>query len=255
MKITFQIDGLIELRKAFEGFSERRMRSVAATAATVAVRDIERGWRDQLVERFDRPTKATREATFVATANPQTMEATVGIKDMAGARGRAPAEWLSTEEEGGSRYVKRFEMALQNKGAMLRGWSAVPSKFAKLDSFGNVSRGQIVQVIAQLGAQFSPGYQQVISRSATKRAQKALLSGNQFVAFPRKTRNGLEAGVYQRRGDKLVPIFFFVPRVRYGKRISLIDFAKEQAPKLLGANVERAFSESLGRLWARGKAL
>lgn len=249
MKVTVGITGIDEATRALtEGFSERRLRGAMATALTRTAFDIKRTWEGNLATRLDRPTKSTLGAVAAAGATAARLTAVVYVKDQAS--GTPPVEWLAPEERGGQRGAKEFEKSLMKQGAIPPGSYLVPGPAAKLDGFGNVSRGQIVQVLAQLGAQYSPGYQRVISKSATKRAQKALLTGRAYVAIPRG-RGALKAGIYERKGRGLVAVFYIVSRATYRPRTGLVATAQQDAPGLLEGHVRRAIEENAKALAAK----
>ena len=155
-------------------------------------------------------------------------------------------------EVGGTRGQKRFESALIAAGAMPAGSKAVPGPACKIDSFGNPSRQQLVQVLNQLGAQLSPGYQRVIARSAAKRQRSATRSQRVYVAVPRAAK-GLKPGVYERVGQRgLLAVFYFVTRVQYARRLDLMTDGVAYINRTLQQQLDRAIRESAGRLAARG---
>lgn len=250
MKVFVDTRGLDEARRRIvESFSQRRVNAVAATALTRVAGELRKGWADELQSKFDRPTPATTRATATKRATATDLQAEVFIKGSAS--GTPPVEWLTPEESGGQRRLKKFEQALVAQGSMPQGHYAVPGPAAKLDAYGNVSRGQIVQVIAQVGAKFSPGYERVISQSAAKRVAKALKIGRAYVAIP-KGQGDLRPGVYERKGRGLVAVFYFVRRATYRPRTRLIGRAEQEAPKLLQREVGRALQENIERVMARG---
>lgn len=251
MQVTMKIEGLKEAQQRLAGFSDRRLAAVGSTALTRTANEISHLWSQRMEERFDRPTAATVKSPRVNRAQAVKLNAEVYIRDQGA--GTPPSKWLEPEEFGGSRRLKKFEQALQSQGSMPSGYYAVPGPGAKLDAYGNVSRGQIVQTIAQLGAKFSPGYQRVISQSAAKRAARAVKLGRTYIAINKK--NGkLPMGVYERRGKSIVAVFFFVRSVSYKPRTGLLDLAAQQAPRLFERQLYRAFGESAARLAARGAA-
>lgn len=250
MKLRITVDGLQDARALISGFSERRMRAVVATAATRTVRAVEQAWQGQLQGRFDRPTPSTLRATAVSQATAANPQASVFIKDQPGAGGRAPQWWLAPEERGGQRGLKKFEAALIAQGSMQAGWRAVPGPAAQLDGYGNVTRGTIVQVIAQLGAQYSPGYQRVISPSAQRRVAKALKTGRKYLAI--KAQNGaLRPGVYLREGRQLRPVFYFVRTVGYRPRLDLMAKAAAVAAAKFPSEFDRALSDAVAAVKAK----
>ena len=251
--LTLKIDGLQQTREALKAFSDRRFTSAVATALTRTASVIGKQWTGQLQSRFDRPTPATQRAVVVKRAEntAEVLTAEVKLRDQLRGRGTPPVEWLATQELGGQRRIKKFEQALQAQGSMPAGWKAVPGPGAKLDGFGNVTRGQIVQVIAQLGAQFSPGYARVISASAARRAARAVQTGRAYVAIQPGNKTGLTPGVYERAGKALRPVFFFVKSASYSRRLNLIGAGMREAQAVLNREFARAVSESAARLTQR----
>lgn len=251
MRVGIEVTGLDGAMASLSAFSERRLNAAVATALTRTVRKIGDAWQDQLGSVFDRPTRATQNAAFVRPAQASAPVAEAFIRDRAA--GTPPVEWLAPNEFGGARRVKKFEAALVAQGSMPAGMRAVPGPGAVLDSYGNVSRGQIIQVLSQLGAQYSPGYARVISASAEKRAAKALASGRKYIAIPRD-HGKLEAGIYRREGGRqLVPIFYFTRAATYRPRSSLLKQADAIAVREFGAQLRTAIRESAARLSASGR--
>ena len=135
---------------------------------------------------------------------------------------------------------------------MPAGSYAVPTDYAKRDAFGNVTRGQVVQILVQLaGGSVRDGYRRVISASATKRAQAAIRAGREYVAVLAQ-QGKLGPGIYARVGNDLRMVFSYESRVYYKRQVSLLDRAKRTAPRVFAAEFDRALSESAARLRARG---
>ena len=246
IKVDIDTRGLAQ----FMQFSERRLNAAVATALTRTAVEARKSWQQELRTKLDRPTPYTTNSVRVESANANKLEAVVAIKDQ-GADGTVlPAEYLGTQQRGGTRNLRKFERALVNKGAMLPGYRVVLARYALVDGYGNVTRGQIVQVLNQLGAGLSEGYRQVISRSATKRAASARRSGRQYVAFPRDDGN-IFAGIWQRKGRALLPVFQFVRTTMYRSRIDLYQRARDVVGQQLQAQFDRAMRESAARLAAK----
>ncbi|HYC00365.1 MAG TPA: hypothetical protein VEC57_14605 [Candidatus Limnocylindrales bacterium] len=244
MRMTVSVTGLKEAQEKMRGkFSARAVASVAAATLNRTVADLAKGWGEQLKTRLDRPTSATRNAPRFKRAQVNDLTAEVYIRDQGG--GTPPAVWLAPEEFGGARRLKKFEQALQNQGALPPGHYVVPGPAAKLDAFGNVARSQIVQVIAQLGAKLSPGYQRVISPSAAKRAARATSLGRAYFAMPPSVK-GLPGGIYERRQKKPVAVFYFVRSVSYRPRTELLGYAKRHAAASFARGFEKSWAEHWG---------
>jgi hypothetical protein len=241
--LTIKIEGLDAARRTVDGFSDRRFAAAIATALTRTNRHLHQAWRDELAESLDRPTPLTvRAPQRSKDATAQHLEVEVYISDQVRDGGTPPSDYLSTQEQGGDRGLKKFERALIARGSMRAGQRAVPGQYAQLDGYGNVSRGQLVQVLAQLGTAFSPGYARVISADAVKRARSALRSGNTYIAVPER-RGKLRAGIYRKFAGDLLPVFFFVSTLRYPRRTSLIETARQLASTRFPAELRRSLAE------------
>lgn len=254
--LKIELQGLDDARSALQDFSQRRFTSAVATALTRTANTLGQQWTQQLTTRFDRPTPATVRAVVVRRAEntAATLVAEVKLRDQLRAEGATPpVEWLATQETGGRRRIKKFEQALQAQGSMPAGWVAAPGPAAKLDAYGNVTRGQIVQVLAQLGAQYSPGYARVISASAAKRAARAVQTKRAYIAMQPGNKAGLTPGVYERQGRRLLAVFFFVRSATYRRRLDLIGGAQRDVGRVLSREFDRAISESAARLAARAR--
>ncbi|MBN8493219.1 MAG: hypothetical protein J0M00_17565 [Burkholderiales bacterium] len=248
--VKIQIDGLAAARATVEGFSDRRFAAAVATALTRTGKPVQEAWRLQLGEKLDRPTPLTLGAPMRTDATAEKLVVEVALREQVRAGATPPSEYLATQEQGGDRGLKKFERALIARGTMRAGQRAVPGQYAQLDGYGNVSRGQIVQVLAQLGTAFSPGYAQVISADATRRARNAARTGNTYVAVT-APRGKLQPGIYRKFSGDLLPVFFFVSRTRYPRRTKLMDAARQLATTRFPAELERSLAEHQARVNAR----
>lgn len=256
MKINVDTRELEALRRRFAGFSERRMRAVTATALTRTAKSGQVRWGRQLSTDLDSPTPRTVNAAGFTSARADKLEATIFLKD--GMSGTSPAQYLLPQEMGGSRLLKKFEQALVASGAMPSGYFAVPGRAAVRDGYGNVSRGQLVAVIRALGAQYSPGYQRVISTSTARKLQALTRHGRKYVAVLPKdaTRAHASPGIYERQADgSRKAVFLYKSEVAYKKRLRLMDRSSvRDIERTLLQEVDTAFAESLARLNAKGQA-
>lgn len=231
-----------QLRRQLDGFSDRRFESAVAEALNRMGRKVADAWGGELFTRLDRPTALTyRAARITKRADVGSLSTVVAIRDDTGAFVQ-PAEYLATQEMGATdRRLRRFEQALVASGAMPPGYKAVPGNYAQLDSFGNVSRSQIVQVLGQLGGALTKGYAQVTGRTAARRGQIATRHGRKYVAIGPGAKHA--AGIYEVGRTGLKPIFFFVRSTRYGKRTKLLDVGE----RLVHAELPKAMAEAVQR--------
>lgn len=200
---------------------------------------------------FDRPTPYTIRGVGVWRATAADPIARVGLKDAAG-KGTAAADFLLPQVYGGARGVKRFERALQRIGALPAGWVAVPASGAQLDAYGNMNRGQIVQILAALQAFGEQGYKANMDakgRARLAKGSKRSYGREYVVSHGRGWRHGtgswkhgrnqhLPAGVWMRQGGglgtSLRPVLIFVRGAQYKPRLQfhrvVVEFARRELP-------------------------
>jgi hypothetical protein len=193
------------------------------------VRDAQRS---AMASVFDRPTPFTlNRSNIVKTANPTKLVARTVIRDDQSS-GVAPVRYLGPQVFGGERSIKRFERALQARGLMPQGWYAMPGKGAKLDAYGNISRGQIMQILSVLAAaEQTSGY----SANMTGRSAKQNKKPRDYFASTAQNNKGLRGvagrlpyGIYQRLpGGKIVTILRFRAKVRYQSKLDYWGIARK----------------------------
>lgn len=253
VQINVKFTGLKELQAGLKDFSDRRLNSVMATALTRTAKALSTGWQKDIDATIDRPVARTKSAVRIEPARADKLSAKVALKDAMGS-GAAPADYLAQHEYGGGRLVKKFERALIASGAMPSGYITVPGRGAGRDGYGNVSRATIIAVISQLGKDFSPGYQRVISKSAAKRAQSQARHGKRYLVMP-VGHPTVSPGVYERgQGRTLSMVFAFKQVVNYSRKLTLQSSSKDKVGVIVQAEFDRALSESIARLNARSAA-
>lgn len=241
----------------------RRLQFAAVQALTrtaLAVRDAEQR---EMRDVFDRPTPFTLNALFVEPATMAKPVARVGIKDNVG--GARPAtSWLRWQVFGGLRTPKAFERLLMQAGAMRSDDRAVPGRFARLDAYGNWSRGQLIQVLSQLRIESSTGSSRSLprfsfdDRGQDRRRKQGVIkrayqrAGGQFVAFP-NGRGRLLPGIYLVRDTAWgrtdpKPILIFVSKAEYeAGRFDFPYVARKAIERNLGPELQRAMQQALQR--------
>lgn len=233
-------------------------------ALTRTAQDVRAAERREVRDSFDRPTPYTQDAFFVRPARRENPEAIVGIKDdRSGGRGRAPATYLEPQIEGGGRRLKGFERALRSLGVMDGTQFIVPGRAARLDVYGNISRGQIIQILSQLRA-FTGA--ETVSRNLVrrdgsrenerKRRSAFRRAGGQYFAVGPAPRGGLRPGVYQRQvlGARVAgpadrrprPVLIFVDRARYQQRFDFFYAAQVAAERAYPQRLDEALAQYVG---------
>lgn len=286
-------------------------RKLEADAANVvkqqrgAVNDAARAVRvalyGELRSRLDRPTPYTVPAgtaegvgaVRVEFAGQQGAQAAVMIRGRGQVPGGAiPQEsYLRAQILGGGRRFKRLELALQRAGVMAAGYYAVPAGSAtgrngggggaRFDAYGNLSRGQVVQIIAYFKAfgagavrsnstdktrarlakdksarrknapAFVPGIGFVNSAQPARQRERVRSSGRVYFAVKGPGRSGgLVPGVYERQGgglgSRVRPVLYFVKSVAYKPRVDFEGVAERVAPVALANSLKRRVSSPRG---------
>lgn len=219
--------------------------AVALNRTAVKVKDAQvREMRDV----FDRPTPFTLSQVRISMASKTDLKAVVSLESSPN-KGIPAAQYLLSQITGGVRKMKRFERALQSIGALPHGYRVVPGEAAKVDAYGNLDRGQIVQILSYFKAFPEAGYKENMTdkrRKAMAKGSKTRLGYEYFVGRP---GDRLPLGVWQRvrfaSGSAVRPILIFVPSTVYqavfdfqytGKVVMKAEFDKQ---------FRRAFAEAM----------
>lgn len=171
----------------------------------------------ELKDVFDRPTPYTMSSLFVQYATKDNLRGIVMLKDFAG-KGTPAAEYLLPNIKGGLRKLKRFENALTRAGIMPTGYRAVPGGGAQMDNFGNMNRGQIVQILAYFKSFPEAGYKANMTDKRKKSLAKGSKKSQGFQYFVGKP-GGRPLGIWQRirfgSGTAVKPVIIFVTSAVY----------------------------------------
>jgi len=185
---------------------------------------------------FDRPTRWTMGAILLKAATKTNQQAVVWIKD-------GSINSLAHHIEGVKRPPKGFEKQLRQKG-ILRGSNqyAVPGYGAKLDRYGNMSRGQINKILSAVGAQMDP------YANTTKNSIKRNSGQGDYFVLKRQAGGKVLSGIYQRVGPKNSPdlksILIFVEKTSYRRRFPFFEEAEDAAYDAMPAAVDKAIDNA-----------
>lgn len=189
---------------------------------------------------FDRPTPNTKSALYLSPASKSRLRARVWMKDK-------QARYLSTQVRGGKRPAKGFEALLRRTRRLPEGWYAVPSKYVKLDGYGNVPGGIITKILSQLQSSRDPTANENIL--AKRRRNRTMAKGRYFAVLP--GRSHLAPGIWERMGtawgSALRPVFLYTQRQPgYGSRLRFFEIgnrvAREEFPIQFQLALRRALS-------------
>lgn len=165
---------------------------------------------------FDRPTPWTLNSLMLRKATKQNQEATVWFKDFGG-KGIPASTYLPPQVFGGGRSNKRTEEALRRRGFLQPNQQAIPAAGAKLDTYGNMMRSQIVQMLSQTRSLSEMGY--------TGNAKAG--SRTRYFAVPSHTSRNLKPGVYYRKTERsIIPVMIFTNKQKYTKRLPFYEMSE-----------------------------
>lgn len=191
---------------------------------------------------FEAPTQWTLNSLYVKYGNKRNPGATVRAKNRS-SKGPAPVNWLIPETEGGQRKYKRMEKALQHLGMLPPGMMLYPTKYADIDANGNVSSGQVIQILSYLKAFGTRDFGPVNKPGQQKKEAK--LGHAYFVGKPK----GKIAGIWKRvnfaSGSAVVPLFYFIPSPTYRPRLDFYGVAKRVYAAKFQDNFRNAMAKAV----------
>jgi hypothetical protein len=221
-----------------------QMPFAVSLALNRTAQDVKQALVSEIGRVFDRPNPFTLNSVRIRPATKRKLEVEIWLKDdMEG--GIAPSHYLAPQVFGGERKLKRFERALLARRLLPPGMFVVPGAGAKLDSYGNISRGQIVQILSALGAaEMTAGYS--ANRTARSMKRRGALP-EYFVGRPAGGKGPL--GVWQRfsfaHGGAIKPIMIFVRKPTYRARLDVYGTIEEAAQRQFLGHLEHAAAEAM----------
>lgn len=206
---------------------------------------------------FDRPTPWVINSLRIRYATKTKLVAKMGYKDKNSAEfdGESARSMLEPHVFGGPRHYKTMEVRLFLAGLLPAGWNAVPGAAATIDSYGNMSQGQITQILNVLQTYTEAGYNKAnsntVNRLAKGNKKKNIYGFAYWVNPPGQQGPGkhLPPGVYQRVntgfGTSLKPVLIFVKRAMYKQRLDFFGIGQRVVERDLQANVKEAIDQAM----------
>lgn len=220
--------------KRLDELQRRHVPFATAKALTKTAQAVQKELKTEMGRVFDRPTRFTLSSLRVKPATKANLTATVHFKDTP--KGTSAGDYLKPQIHGGSRVLKRFELHLQRAGILAPGFYAVPGQGARLNSSGNMSPGQITQILSGVKA-----HPDIYARSSKASGRRNPAPLAYFVS-----RGGhLPYGVWQRIGQTVVPVLIFVREPTYKVRFKFGDVAQKTAAKHWPIEFRRALRDAL----------
>lgn len=189
--ISIEIKGLNDLTKELDKIAKQLPFILAKTLTKTAVA-VKNELTAEMGRIFDRPTPFILKSLYVESATKSNLVSEVGVKFDA-------VKHLTPQVFGGTRSMKRSEKWL--------GHYWLPGKGAKLNKYGNVATGRIVQILS-----VTQTHPDLYSRTTARSRKRNKTLPKYFIA-----QKGLHPGVWQRegkRGVKPILIFGTVPTYR-----------------------------------------
>lgn len=196
---------------------------------------------------FDRPTPYIQNSIFIKPSNKRNLTAFVGIKDQ-GIKSAPASKILQAEIVGGERRLKAYEIALRSVGVLPDGYFTVPGEAAKIDQYGNISRGQIVQILSYFRANRDVG---TTSNSTDKtreklsRSTKTRYGVSYFVGKIGDAPLGTWQKVFSNFGTAIRPIMIFVQSANY-EAIYDFKFVAE-------TTINREYNNEFAKAWDQAR--
>lgn len=222
---------------------EKQVRFAAAVALTRTAVNVAKDAEAVMPRDFDRPKPYTVKGTYVTKAKPASLEAVAGIKDKIagylapniGKNGRRP------------RTYKNSERMLRAAGILPSGRYTVPGKEARLDEYGNMSRGQIQQILSYFRTFGLTRLNTKRKNSTDKsRANLAKKNADYFVVPVADRKLGLYPGIWQRNGrSDIVPVLMFVSQPQYRAIYDFYGNAARKADRVFYAEFKTALADAL----------
>lgn len=249
--IEIKLDGFADLKRKLAD-APRKLETATQRALLKSAHAVKDAEQAEMRRIFDRPTRWTMGAMKVKATDKMTVS--VGILDPDGYYKRA-SSYLGTQVSGGGRKLKAFEKSLQARGIMPSGWFAVPGIGAKMDAYGNMSAGQIRQILSWFDAaeNWAGSTQNMGFKGREKRRMgtKRNASGFEYVAIPPGNRGLKQPGIYLRNmymgkgGKHISPVLIFVKGARYQARFNFEKVARDTADAVFHAEFAKAIDREL----------
>ncbi|MFJ7884653.1 hypothetical protein ACIQYF_14340 [Pseudomonas sp. NPDC096917] len=236
-------DNIDKIVRDIRGLAPNKVPMAAAKALTFTAERVQLAETAEIARVFDRPTRWTLNSIYKRGASPTRLFARVWVKNESSS-GIAASKYLPVHMDGGSRPHKRFEKALIHYGLMPADMYAVPGRRARMDGSGNISRGEIMQILSALGAA-----ERVSGFMANRTARSKRRNRNAPDYFAGRPGNGTgPLGIWQRVGSGARPILIFIKRPTYRRRFDFYGVADRVA----AAEFEPLFRRALAREMGRG---
>ena len=247
-RVTRTGPSIAEVIASARDIPERVIPYAASTAINRVLSSARADVRAEMPSVFDRPNAWTLNSLRVRTASRDSLSGSLDVKNDSPNTGTRPEDYLLPNVDGGRRKEKRFERNLRYAGILAPGHRAILGRGARLDAYGNLSRGEIQKILTAVKASFDRWQNRSTSRRSRKNAENAQyfvgglmdisIVGGEMVR--RRKQPHLAPGIYERAGRSLKSALIFTPKQpTYRKRLDVARIAE--------ARVNRDFADEFTR--------
>jgi hypothetical protein len=216
--LTVKFEGVGEIKRTLGDMAAKQVPFAIAQALTKTAREIATQKQNAIRSTFDRPREQTVKAIQTKGATKQNLTAIVSIRDD---KALPASEYLAANIKGGGRSLKRSEIMLRAAGILPSGMFTVPGAGAKLDAYGNMSRGQINQILSYFRT-FGKTTLNTTRMNMSDAKRNKMAARRAYFIVPIKDRKiKLYPGIWQQIGKEIKPILMFVNAPKYN---SIFEF-------------------------------
>lgn len=226
-----EIKGMDELIRGISNLQKEQL----PFAMTKTLTDVALMGKDNVVAEmqsvFDRPTPFTLGALKIEAATKRRMQSKVLLRDPT--RIDDPNHYLNPAVVGGKRAFKAFEARLFRKRILPAGYYTAPGAGADLDGYGNMSRGQITQILAYFETFGDAGFRANMTNANRAKLAKGTKRkyGIAYFSIQPGVKGHLHPGIYKRInsnfGSAIRPVLLFVSNVTYQKKLNIERIADQ----------------------------
>lgn len=224
LQLTVRLEGTEKVVAALRKLAGRDTHTAFAQALTDTAKQTRKRMQDEMRATFDRPTPWIIKS--VSYKVDETRLSAQILPTYFGGNPVDPQQVLQAQAFGGPRRAKRAEVVLRQVGLLPAGWVTVPGQGARLDAYGNMQAGQLIQILGQLRATTTAGYARNMAhgKRGIKTQERA---GGRFFVIPPGGRT--QPGVYQREfmGRGITPVLIFVAGANYRARLDMDKIARD----------------------------
>lgn len=241
--IKVEIQGLNKTLAHLAGM-QKQVRFAAAVALTRTAQAAKVEVARLMPAELDRPKPGTTKALRVEKATRYDLTAVVRLMNRG--EGVPSSEFIGHNITGGRRGMKRSELMLRAAGILPDGLYTIPGKEAKLDAYGNMSRGQIVSILSYFRTfGITPLNSSRMNMKDKTRARMVKRRGEYFVVPVRDRKAGLYPGIWRRAGNELQPVLMFVKPGTHKKLVKIHETGRRVVQREFQKVFMQAFAEAM----------